>query len=40
VANQKELDLTEKIRDLKNQGLDKQQIADLHQGLNLPTKRG
>lgn len=30
----------EKIKDLKNQGLNKQQIADLLQGLNLPTKRG
>lgn len=30
----------EKIRTLKNQGLGMQQIADLLQGLNLPTKRG
>lgn len=40
VANQKELELIKKIRDLKNQGLSAQQIAELLQGLNLPTKRG
>ncbi|MFN8792315.1 MAG: hypothetical protein ACK5Y2_12750, partial [Bdellovibrionales bacterium] len=40
VPNQKELELMEKIGTLKSQGLNKQQIADLLQGLNLPTKRG
>lgn len=40
VVNQKELELMEKIRALKAQGLGMQQIADLLQGLNLPTKRG
>ena len=40
VKNHKELELMEKIRSLKRQGLGMQQIADLLQGLNLPTKRG
>lgn len=40
VPNQQELELMEKIRTLKNQGLGVQQIADLLKGLNLPTKRG
>lgn len=40
IKNHKELELMEKIRTLKNQGLGMQQIADLLQGLNLPTKRG
>ena len=40
VANHKELELMEKIRTLRDQGLGVQQIADVLQGLNLPTKRG
>ena len=40
VTNQKELELMRKIRTLRDQGLGMQQIADLLQGLNLPTKRG
>lgn len=40
VPNQKELELMKKIKSLKEQGLGKQQIANLLQGLNLPTKRG
>lgn len=40
VSNQKELEMMEKIKVLRDQGLEVQQIADLLQGLNLPTKRG
>lgn len=40
VANQKELELLSKIKMLKNQGLNFQQIADVLQGLDLPTKNG
>ncbi len=40
MPNQKKLELMEKIRTLNSKGLNKQQIADLLQGLNLPTKRG
>ena len=40
VANQKELELLSKIKILKKQGLNFQQIADILQGLNLPTKNG
>lgn len=40
VTNHKELELMEKIKTLRDQGLGVQQIADVLQGLNLPTKRG
>ena len=40
VTNQAERELLNKIKMLKNQGLTGQQIADLLQGLNLPTKKG
>jgi len=40
VTHQKEMELMSKIKGLKNQGLSNQNIADLLQGLNLPTKRG
>lgn len=40
VKNQTEIELLNKIKMLKNQGLNFQQISDLLQGLNLPTKKG
>ena len=40
ITNQKERELLNKIKMLKNQGLSGQQIADLLEGLNLPTKKG
>ena len=40
VKSQTELELLNKIKMLKNQGLNFQQISDLLQGLNLPTKKG
>ncbi len=40
VPNHKELQLMEKIKTLKGQGMNAQQIANLLQGLDLPTKRG
>lgn len=40
VPSQKELELMEKIKVLKNEGLCPQRIADILQGLKLPTKRG
>ena len=40
VPNQSEIELMEKVKTLKAQGLNPQQIATLLQGLKLPTKRG
>jgi len=39
IQNQTELVLIEKMRLLRNQGLTYRQIAEVLQGLNLPTKR-
>lgn len=40
VPHQKELELMQKMKNLKQQGLNFQQIANVLQGLDLPTKRG
>ncbi|MFN3698319.1 MAG: hypothetical protein ACK4VO_12845 [Pseudobdellovibrio sp.] len=40
VSNKTELELLNKIKMLKTQGLNFQQIANLLQGLDSPTKRG
>ena len=40
VTSQKERELLNKIKMLKSQGLSGQQIADLLEGLNRPTKKG
>lgn len=40
VPHQKELELMAKMKTLRQQGLNFQQIANILQGLDLPTKRG